>query len=68
MALALDHAKVTPHEMAEHAGVHINTVHAWLRGYRTPKVPALRVWAERTGVDPEYLLTAYEAERQEVPA
>lgn len=42
-------------EMALHLGVHRNTVSAWVNG-RTPiSGPAIRAWADRTGVSYDWL-------------
>lgn len=55
LRLALETAAVEPEEMAEHLGVHINTVRNYVGGRRSPNRSVLRVWALRTGVPFEWL-------------
>lgn len=59
LRLALESAGVTPEQMAAELGCHVNTVHNYLGGRTHPRRPALAVWALRTGVPVEWLLTGH---------
>lgn len=55
LAKALREARMSVNEMALYLGVHRNTVSAWVNG-RTPiSGPAIRAWADRTGVSYDWL-------------
>lgn len=41
--------------MATELGMHVNSVHNYIAGRRTPKRPALIVWSMRCGVPFEWL-------------
>jgi transcriptional regulator with XRE-family HTH domain len=55
LAKALRVSGVGASEMAEHLGVHRNTVGGYLHGHHVPMRAALIVWALRTGVPLEWL-------------
>jgi transcriptional regulator with XRE-family HTH domain len=55
--LALEHAGVTPDDMAEVLGVSPTTVRNYRAGRTTPNRATLRVWALKCGVPFGWLLT-----------
>jgi transcriptional regulator with XRE-family HTH domain len=57
MGLALEASDVKVAEMADELGVGRNTVGNYLAGRTQPSRSTLRVWALRTGVPFEWLLT-----------
>ena len=46
---AMEVRDIEPEEMADILGMHVNSVHNYLAGRRTPKDAVLRVWAMRVG-------------------
>lgn len=61
MALALEASDVKVSEMADELGVGRNTVGNYLAGRTNPTRSVLRVWALRTGVPFDWLLTGHVA-------
>lgn len=60
---ALRHSKVGVQEMADYLGVTRTSVGNWINGRNKPANPALKLWAMRTGVDYEWLITGAEIRR-----
>lgn len=56
LSRALEWGDVSPEEMAAALGVHVNSVHNYSTGRRTPKLGFVDVWARRTGVPLDWLL------------
>ena len=54
---SMEFAGLGAEEMAEFLGMHHNSVYGWTAGKRVPKIGILRLWAMRTGVPYEWLLT-----------
>jgi len=57
MRKALQHSDVSVQEMASYLGVTRNTVGNWTNGRTGPGTQTMRLWALRTGVPLEWLLT-----------
>lgn len=55
LALALEVSGVTPDQMAAELGVHVNTVHNYASGRRTPKLGLVKQWADACQVNREWL-------------
>ena len=55
LALALEVSGVTPEQMADALGMHVNSVHNYASGRREPKAAIVKVWAMETGVDLDWL-------------
>lgn len=55
MALALEHAGVSPEEMANEIGRGITTIRNYLSGRTKPPTAAVKVWAMRCGVPYEWI-------------
>ena len=61
MRKSLRHAGMNSGEMADYLGVARESVGRWLNGSRNPSVQTLRLWAQRTGVDYEWLSSGPDA-------
>jgi transcriptional regulator with XRE-family HTH domain len=59
MALALEFGGVSRDEIAAELDVHKNTITNYVKGHTPPPRAVLRVWALRTGVPFEWLLTGH---------
>lgn len=57
MRKALRVAGISVQEIAEYLGVARNTVSTWINGRIDPSTQTMRLWALRTGVPYEWLLT-----------
>lgn len=68
MALALEHAGVSVGEMAEDLDLHRVTVSGWMHGRSNPPTSALKIWALRTGVDYQWLISGKAPEDVQTPA
>lgn len=66
MRKALRVAGLTVQEMADYLGVARNTASNWIGGRVSPSKQSLRLWAMRTGVSFDWLLTG-ESPHQAVP-
>jgi transcriptional regulator with XRE-family HTH domain len=58
MRKALRQSPYNAIEMAEYFGVSRQAVSSWLNGKYYPNTATLRLWAQRTGVDFEWLCAA----------
>jgi transcriptional regulator with XRE-family HTH domain len=67
MSLALEAAGVSVQDMAAELGVSRVTVSAWLHARNRPPIAALKLWAIRTGVSYQWLLTGVTAEMVPTP-
>ena len=54
---SLRYAGMDHHEMADYMQCHRNTIGSWVRGKATMRPIFIRVWAERTGVPAEWIMT-----------
>jgi transcriptional regulator with XRE-family HTH domain len=57
MRKALQHSDTGIQEMADYLGVSRNSASNWINDRITPKTQTMRLWALRTGVPLEWLLT-----------
>lgn len=57
LSKALDHSGVSVAEMADHLGVSRNTVGNYTSGRTSPRRAVMAMWALRTGVPFEWLMT-----------
>jgi transcriptional regulator with XRE-family HTH domain len=62
---SLKHAGLTTREMAAYLGVHRETIWRWTKGQIKPATATLRVWAQRTGVDYDWLVNGQSKEKEE---
>lgn len=58
MRKALREAGISPGQMASYLDVGGNTVSTWINGRIQPSTQTLRLWALRTGVPYEWLISA----------
>lgn len=65
--LALDVADVTPEQLAEELGVHVNTVWNYTAGRTRPRRPTLRIISQMTGVSLRWLETGDESAEEGSP-
>lgn len=59
---SLDHAGMSPNEMAEYLEVHRNTISNWINGRAQPRPSDLKLWALRTGVSYEWITEGHEGD------
>jgi len=57
MRKALRHADVSVQEMADYLDVSTASLRAWTNGRTRPRTQTLRLWALRTGVSYDWLVT-----------
>jgi transcriptional regulator with XRE-family HTH domain len=63
---SLRHAGLSTRDMAEYLGVHRETIWRWTKGQNRPAIATLRAWAQRTGVDYDWLVNGQpEKEKEE---
>lgn len=55
LALALEASGVSSERMAAELGVHVNTVHNYAAGRRTPKLGLVKQWADVCRIDRDWL-------------
>ena len=55
LALALEASGVTPDQMAAELGVHVNTIHNYAAGRRSPKLGLVKQWADVCEVNRDWL-------------
>ena len=65
---SLEHAEMAPAEMAQYLEVHRNTVSNWIYGHARPPASAVKLWAMRTGVPYEWLMTGSEPSGSHITA
>lgn len=57
LSLALEVSGVSPEEMADELGVHVNSIYNYATGRRRPKLGMVKLWADACKVDRQWLIT-----------
>lgn len=64
---SLEHAGMTPEDMAQQLGLTAATIRNYMGGRTHPQVPTIREWADITHVPRDWLLNGIEPGRDEGP-
>lgn len=57
LALALEASGVTPEQMAQEIGVHVNSIHNYAAGRRVPKLAVVKLWADVCQINRAWLIS-----------